>query len=265
MGLDRVEFVYDGLADEQIRAHGTFLAELRCACGCVKLTESLFCERCGRTSSVVLLHRRDVWMIYLGETSGVPLDVLRCPHCDQLVSRASRYCDRGARCLLGVVGVVVVCNRSGVFELHRCIHPDRNRDAFVLPSGVVMMCELPPFMKPQELATLLFDKQTTPVIEPSEAEVHQEVHHSDSPKILAHHILQTTFIFEETAHISRSELYDIYVLKVGEIAPQTHPLSRQDFFGIVRQVVPDVDETHRRVGGKLQRFFKGIGLAALDR
>ena len=45
---------------------------------------------------------------------------------------------------------------------------------------------------------------------------------------------------------------------VCEITPQTKALSRQAFFSIVRQVFPNIGETHRRVAGKLQRFFIGI-------
>ena len=272
MDVARVAFRHDGLTDETIRDHGTFLSELRCACGSSQLTDTLFCGKCGRTSTVVLCHRRDVWLIYIGDT-GVPLDVLRCPHCHGLVSAADRLCERGQLCLLGVVGVVIQRDQSGVFELHRCIHPLHATEAHVLPAGVVMLCELPPLMSLEAQVDVLKSKtevhQVVGVsdtdIEGLDAEVHQEVHPlcadtsvSDCPKTLAAHILQTEFVLDATAHISRSVLYDIYVSKVCEITPQTKALSRQAFFAIVRQVFPNVAETHHRVAGKLQRFFIGI-------
>lgn len=251
---NRVEFVYDGLADEKIREHGTFLATLRCACGSEKLTSSLFCEKCGRTSSVVLLHRRDVWLIYIGDTTSVPLDVLKCPHCNTLVSDASRLCERGETCLSGVVGVVVQRNRSGVFELHRCIYPARNRDAYVLPEGVAMMCELPPYLSLEAQVELL------QCISEVHQEVHQEVEDFDweAPQMLAKHILHTYFAFEENGEISRAELYNNYLAQSEKISPDTKPLSRQQFFSVVRKIVPNVGEKHQRVGGKLERFFTGI-------
>lgn len=101
----------------------------------------------------------------------------------------------------------------------------------------------------------------------SEIEVHPssevEVHQHPSPPVsrerLAEQVLRTAFVFDLSAEIGRAQLYAIYHQKVGEIAPQTKPLSRQAFFAVVRETVPDVNETHHRVKGTLQRFFTGIG------
>lgn len=259
----RVAFVYNGYAEQKIRDNGTFLSELRCVCGSIQLTEAFVCRVCGRRSGVSLCHRGGVWLLFIGDETGEPFTVLRCPHCDHLLTSASLFCERGETCLEAICSVSVERNRENIFEIHRCIFASDMLDASVLPAGVVMMCELPPVKAVAFVPVAYLDVATTqpktiqvetPVLE--EAPQHVKL---KSREALAQDLLKTDFVIQDTAEISRTELYEWYQAKISEIAPQTNPLSRQAFYAVVREVVPNVTETHHRVSGKLQRFLKGIG------